>query len=114
MILYIIACILFIPLSIINFIVVLYHFGFNKKTINSFLNESAKDIDIFGNRNFRTLWNKTLIKSYGYKFGEKDKTISYVLGINQKYNTLSFTGKVLVFILNIIDKNHCKKAILTN
>ena len=33
------------------------------------------------------------------------------LGKNQRDNTLSFAGKVLVFILDTIDKNHCKKSI---
>lgn len=32
---------------------------------------------------------------------------------NQRDNTLSFAGKVLVFILDTIDKNHCKKSIKT-
>ena len=40
-----------------------------------------------------------------------EETISSVLGKNQRDNTLSFAGKVLVFILDTIDKNHCKKSI---
>lgn len=69
-------------------------------------------MDKFGNREFRTLWNKTLIKKNGYQFGDIRETISSALGKNERDNTLSNTGKCLVWILNVIDKNHCKKSIL--
>ena len=63
------------------------------------------------NREFRTLWNKTLKKENGYKFGAEDETISSALGKNQRDNTLTKTGKKLVWILDKIDKNHCIKSI---
>lgn len=39
------------------------------------------------------------------------ETISGVLGKNERDNTLSKTGKILVWILNKLDKNHCFKSI---
>ena len=68
-------------------------------------------MDKFGNREFRTLLNKTLILESGHKFGDMNETISGVLGKNERDKTLSKTGKILVLILNKLDKNHCLKSI---
>lgn len=101
--LFLIAYILFLPLSLINFLVVK-----NKK---GYFKSSAINLDKFGNREFRTLLNKTLIIENGYKFGSINETISGVLGKNERDKTLTKTGKRLVFILNKLDKNHCFKSI---
>ena len=101
--LFIIAYILFLPLSVINFFVVK-----NKK---GYFKSSAINLDKFGNREFRTLLNKTLIREPGHKFGDIKETISGVLGKNQRDQTLSKTGKGLVWILDKMDKNHVEKSI---
>jgi len=101
--LFIIAYILFLPLSIINYCVVK-----NKK---GYFKSSAISLDKFGNREFRTLLNKALKIKSGYEFGNMNETISGVLGKNERDKTLSKTGKGLVYILNKIDKNHCLKSI---
>lgn len=101
--LFLIAYVLFLPLSIINYCVVK-----NKK---GYFKSSAISLDKFGNREFRTLLNKTLIIKNGYQFGNMNETISGVLGKNERDKTLSKTGKMLVFILNKLDKNHCLKSI---
>ena len=54
-----------------------------------------------GNKNFRTLFNTTLITKQGYQFGQKNETISSVLGKNYLTNTLTTTGKLLVKILTV-------------
>jgi hypothetical protein len=72
---------------------------------------TARSIDVWANYEFRTLWNKILVKNDGYSFGVKYETISSALGKNQELKTLSKAGKILAFILNTIDKNHCKNAI---
>ncbi len=110
--LYVIALILIIPLTIVNIILVLIVYrkkGIIKNLSDYFL-ETAIDIDRFGNRNLRTLWNLTLIKNSGYKFGNINQTISAVLGINKKQNKLTSTGCILCKILHIFDKNHCEKS----
>jgi hypothetical protein len=108
--LYIVAVILFVPLTIINFICVLIKYGLKWSTIDGFFYETAVDIDRFGNRNFRTLWNLTLQRN-GYKFGNINETISSALGKNKINNTLTTAGKVLCFILDTFDENHCIKSI---
>lgn len=101
--LFIVAYVLFLPLSIINFLAVK-----NKK---GYFKSSAISLDKFGNREFRTLLNKTLTLKSGYKFGDINETISGVLGKNQRDRTLSRTGKIIVWILDKIDKNHVEKSI---
>ena len=101
--LFLIAYILFLPLSLINFCVVK-----NKK---GYFKSSAINLDKFGNREFRTLLNKTLILESGYKFGDIKETISGVLGKNQRDNTLTKIGVILVWVLDKLDKNHVQKSI---
>lgn len=101
--LFLIAYILFLPLSLINFLVVK-----NKK---GYFKSSAINLDKFGNREFRTLLNKTLILESGYKFGDIKETISGVLGKNQIDNTLTKIGVILVWVLDKLDKNHVQKSI---
>jgi hypothetical protein len=109
--LYLIAIILYIPLTVINAFLVLFKYGWNFKTINDFFYETAVDIDRFANRNFRTLWNETLRKENGYKFGDERETVSSALGKNKRDETLTKTGKSLCTILDFLDKNHCLKSI---
>lgn len=114
MILFIIAIILFIPLHIINLLCVLWdkrkHYKF-LSTINGYFKDEALSIDIYGNRAMRTMWNLLLIKPDGYQFGRQGETISSVLGRNELRGKLKLLGKFLVWILNLIDKNHCIKSI---
>jgi hypothetical protein len=101
MILFILAYVLYLPLSIVNWLFV--------KEKSGYFKSSAVNLDKFGNREFRTLWNKTL--ATGHKFGDIDETISSVLGKNQLTGTLTKLGLVLVWILDKIDKDHCFKSI---
>lgn len=98
--LFITACVLYIPLSLINFIIVK-----NKK---GYFRSSALTIDKLANREFRTLWNKTMILESGYYFGAENETISSALGKNIQNNTLTKTGEFLVFILS---RKHCIESI---
>jgi len=102
LLLFIIAYILYLPLTIINFCLV--------RSKGYFL-DSAITLDRLANREFRTLWNKTLRTKDGYPFGKIEETISSALGKNQRDGTLSTAGKVLVWILDKLDKNHSIKSI---
>lgn len=104
--LYIIACVLFVPLTVINFIIVSFQ-GKGK----GYFHSTAVSIDKLGNREFRTLFNLTLITKDGYQFGTNDETVSSVLGRNKLKGTLSRTGRILDYILDKIDKNHSIKSI---
>ena len=97
-----------LPLTIINYFVVVFT---SKDHARKYFRTTAVNLDKFGNREFRTLWNLTLRKENGYEFGNINETISSVLGKNQRNGTLSKCGKVLVWILDTIDKNHCKNSI---
>lgn len=106
MILFIIAYILFLPLTIVNYLVVKNKKGYFKST--------AISIDIFANVEFRTLWNLVFVKQMGYKFGLQGETISSALGKNQRDKTLTKFGRIICKILDFLDKNHCKKSIRNN
>jgi hypothetical protein len=108
--LYFIAILLYVPLTIINTILVLVQYGWKWATVNSYFFETAVDIDRFANRNFRTLWNLTLQK-YGYEFGDYRETVSSALGKNKLNGTLTITGKILCAFLDFLDENHCIKSI---
>ena len=76
-----------------------------------YFRSTALSIDIWANREFRTLWNDKLRIDSGYEFGKENETISSALGKNQRDKTLTICGKILVTILDFLDKNHCKKSI---
>lgn len=105
--LFIVAYLLFFPLVIANFIVCMVK-GFN---VTDYFHSTALSMDIYANREFRTTWNTILRKKGGYPFGDPRETISSALGKNKVRNTLSLTGKLLCFILDTIDKDHCIKSI---
>jgi large-conductance mechanosensitive channel len=79
--------------------------------VNEYFLAVALIIDIAGNVLAQDLFNDILIKSDGYKFGDKHDTISRILGVNEKFNTLKFLGRGLANILNFIEKDHCKNSI---
>ena len=115
LLLYILATILWIPLTVINLLFVLY---INRKkrsylrVLNGYFYQTAIDIDRFGNRNFRTLLNYTMITEYGYNFGDVRETISSVLGKNQLRGELTGLGIALANLLDWLDPNHCQKSIM--
>lgn len=104
--LFMIAWLLFLPLSLINYIIVSV-----KYTPSGYFLSTALNIDKFANREFRTLWNAVLRTNIGYEFGHRDETISGVLGKNKRAGTLSKTGEFLANLLDKIDKNHCINSI---
>jgi hypothetical protein len=105
-ILFLVAIVIFLPLSVANIILVIFKGG----NLSNYFKETAVDIDRFGNRNLRTLLNATLQKN-GYKFGDERETISSVLGKNKRDGTLTKTGIIICNILDRLDKNHCIKSI---
>jgi len=104
--LFIIAYILLLPLTIFNFFVVLDRKYFLDTAIN---------IDKFGNRELRASLNKYLItKDSKDRFGVNNETISSVLGKNQQNKRLTKLGICISNILDFLDKNHCRKSITYN
>ena len=109
-ILFLLAWILIPPLTVWNLIIVNRKYGNTK----GYFRNTALSIDIWGNREFRTLWNTKLRIENGYEFGKIGETISSALGKNERDKTLSKNGKILVKILDFLDKNHCQKSINEN
>ena len=107
LLLFVIAWILIPPLTIWNLIVVNKKYGNTK----GYFRNTALSIDIWANFEFRTLWNTKLRIDGGYGFGKTGETISSALGKNQRDKTLTKCGKILVAILDFLDKNHCEKSI---
>ena len=104
--LFIIAYILFLPLTIFN--------ALNVRKKGYFL-DTAINLDRFGNREFRFSLNKYLIhKDSVNRFGDFRETISSVLGKNQRDNTLTKKGIRICKILDWFDEEHCKKSITYN
>ena len=102
-IVFLIAWILILPLTLLNLFAVLIKYGSVTKYF-------IRNIDIFGNKEYRTLFGYTLLSNKSINVFGKDETISSVLGKNQENKTLSIAGRLLVWILNLLDKNHCQKA----
>ena len=107
LLLFVFAWLLIPPLTAWNLIVVYQRDG----NIKGYFRGTAISIDIWANREFRTLWNVKLRIENGYEFGREGETISSALGKNQRDKTLTTSGKILVFILDFLDKNHCIKSI---
>ena len=68
-------------------------------------------IDQLGNVTLAAFLNRYTIKTKEHLFGNVKHTISYVLAVNYFNNNLKILGKILVWILNYIDKDHMKKSL---
>ena len=106
LLLFIIAWILIPPLTVWNLIIVNQKYGNTK----GYFRSTALSLDIWANFELRTLWNTKLRINGGYEFGKIGETITNALGKNERDNTLSKIGKLLVKILDFLDKNHCQKS----
>ena len=68
-------------------------------------------IDQLGNVAMQYLLNAIMIVRGGYKFGNRDETISSVLGKNIQTNTLSKFGNCINSILDFIESGHSLNSI---
>lgn len=70
--------------------------------------EKAASRDQTGNVVHHTILNKFLIAPNGYKCGDKDETVSGVLGVNEILRYIANPlGSKLVKLLNRIEQDHC-------
>lgn len=103
----VILTIIVAPFALIYEIITLVRFS---KVSDYFFN-IAISIDQLGNVVCQGLFNDLLISKDGFKFGNPDETISSVLGRNYLTNTLKPLGRLLRWILDKIEPNHCVKSI---
>jgi 8-oxo-dGTP diphosphatase len=111
--LFVISIILAITTGPIGLIYGLFYTLFTKsvKGVGEYCIQIADSIDQLGNVVMQHLLNDIWIKPTGYKFGNRDETISSVLGKNERDKTLSRFGKLMVNFLNTLDKNHVLNSI---
>jgi hypothetical protein len=81
------------------------------KGIGEYLLKIAISIDQLGNVLMQHLLNLLWIKRNGYKFGNRDETISSALGRNKKQGTLTAFGRFIDRILDLIDPDHSLNSI---
>lgn len=93
---------LIIPLTILNRNNVREEYG----DTYGYFRDTARNIDIWANREFRATWNKELRTADGYEFGKFDETISEALQRNCELGTLTKKGQKLYNIINRIDPGH--------
>ena len=109
----ILASILF-PIGLaITFLTNLYkrRWKFSFKRLDQQLLSIATSVDTSGNVVCKDLFNLILKHKGGVEFGNRKETISSVLGKNQRDSTLTGTGRLIAFVLDKIDPNHCLKSI---
>jgi hypothetical protein len=111
--LFFISIFLFIFTLPLGFVYGILHGLFKKGIVGlgEYLLQIAISIDQLGNVGMQHLLNLVWIKKSGYKFGNRDETISSALGRNNKLGTLTKFGKVIDKLLDFIDKNHSLNSI---
>lgn len=110
----IVLAIIAIPISVVtNFIYSIVKFKFQTgiNQLGAWMKSTALSIDQLGNVTCATVFNFIFIKKDGFKFGNPDLTISFVLGRNKYKQKLRFIGKLMVLILHLIERDHVEKAI---
>ncbi len=79
--------------------------------IGEYALQMAISIDQLGNVLMQHLFNWLWITKNGYKFGNRDETISSALGKNKQLGTLTGFGRLIDGLLDIIDPNHSLNSI---
>jgi len=86
-------------------------FSLFKREFNTYHTDLAIAKDQYGNAICKYIFNWLLIKKQGYCFGNVDETIGSVIGKNKVRGTLTRTGKVLDFLLELCESDHSIKSI---
>jgi len=113
LLLFLISIVLFLVTGPFGFLYGVLHGLFTKgaKGVGEYLLKIAISIDQLGNVLMQHLLNVLWVKKDGYKFGNRDETISSALGRNNQLGTLTGFGKVIDKILDLIDPNHSLNSI---
>lgn len=111
--LFLISIVLLVITGPLGFVYGLFHSLFTKglKGIGEYLLRIAVSIDQLGNVMMSHLLNVLWTKKQGYKFGNRDETISSAIGRNKQLGTLTAAGRLIDKILDMIDPNHSLNSI---
>lgn len=110
----VVALLLYIAITPINFLYVVFFKLHNEdflSRISGYFKVTAIAIDRFGNVNFKGLFNSLFLTNKDLPFGDYHETISSCLGKNQLFGSLSRAGRILTWILDLIETDHCIKSI---
>ena len=112
-ILFLISIILLLTTGPLGFLYGLLYGLFTKgfRGLGEYLLKIAVSIDQLGNVMMQHLLNLLWVKKGGYRFGNRDETISSALGKNKAQGTLTAFGKAIDAILDLIDPNHSLNSI---
>ncbi|PCJ96260.1 MAG: NUDIX hydrolase [Flavobacteriaceae bacterium] len=113
LLLFFISIILIVITGSLGFIYGVFYSLFTKgfSGVGAYLLKITISIDQLGNVLMQHLLNSVWIKRNGYKFGNRDETISSALGRNNKLNTLTGFGKFIDKTLNTIERDHSLNSI---
>ncbi len=113
LLLFLISIVLFAISGPLGFIYGILHSLFTKgfRGVGEYLLKIAISIDQLGNVQMQHLLNVLWIKEGGYKFGNRDETISSALGRNNKLGTLTGFGRMIDKFLDLIDPDHSLNSI---
>lgn len=113
LLLLLISIILLFTTGMFGFIFGLFYQLFTKglKGVGEYALKIAISIDQLGNVIMQHLFNLVWIKKGGYKFGNRDETISSVLGKNKQLDMLTGFGKAIDKLLDAIDPGHSLNSI---
>ena len=113
----ILSILLVVVFTVLSFIYTIFYTAFTLKfqtginNFGSYMSKMALALDQFGNVSCSTLLQITLSKKGGFKFGDEDDTVSYILGRLKYQKKLTIFGKLMVLILHLIERNHVELAI---
>lgn len=113
LLLFVISVILLILTGPLGFIYGVFHKLFTRgfAGLGEYGLKIAISIDQLGNVIMQHLLNLLWIRKGGYKFGNRDETISSALGRNRVLGTLTGFGKFIDALLDKIDPNHSLNSI---
>ncbi len=111
--LFLISVVLFVITAPIGFVAGLLYSFLMKGVpgLGEYLLKAAISIDQLGNVVMQHLLNVLWIQPGGYKFGNRDETISSALGRNRKLKTLTAIGRTTDEFLDLIDPGHTLNSI---
>ncbi len=110
--LFIVSLILLFLTGPIGFLYGILHSLFTKgfRGVGEYLLKIAVSVDQLGNVLMQHLLNALWITKEGYKFGNRDETISSALGRNKVLGTLNHFGNGIDKILDIIDPSYALRV----
>ncbi len=113
LLLFLVSIVLLAITGPIGFVYGVFHSLFTKgfNGIGEYLLKIAVSIDQLGNVLMQYLLNVLWVKKEGYKFGNRDETISSAIGRNKKLGTLTRFGRTIDKILDTIDPDHSLNSV---